>query len=142
MKLNESSIYISYKELRKQLYDVQFLMTKADRMIYGTPLIEECRDAMQKFIMAYSAGSNEKKVELLLESIGYFGVLRCDLECIIMKNIIHFPKKKLDKEEKENAAPADMVSGKKIALFEVVARIDSEMCRWQASLSKGKTIVA
>lgn len=142
MKLNESSIYVSLKSLRSQLFDIQFMMSKADRIVYGTPLIEECRDTMQKFIMAYTAGSVEKKTEILLESIGCFGVLRCDLECVIAKNIIHFPKKKLEEGEMKEIMPSDRVNSKKIALFETVAKIDSEMCRWQSSLSKGRTISA
>ncbi len=140
VRLNESSIYINLKRLREQLYDIQFLMSKADRIVYGTPLIGLCRDTMAKFIVAFTVGNQEKKVEYLLESIGYFGVLRCDLEACVRKNIIHFPEKKLTDEERKNASGASLVSSKKIDLFENVAKIDTEMCRWQASLTKGKTI--
>ena len=142
VRLNESSIYISLKRLREQLYDIQFMMSKTDRIVYGTPLIGLCRDAMAKFIVAFTVGSQEKKVEYLLESIGYFGVLRCDLEACVRKNIIHFPARKLTDEERKNATGADLVSSKKLDLFETVAKIDTEMCRWQASLAKGKTITA
>lgn len=138
MRLNESSIYVNLKRLRELLYDIQFLMSKTDRIVYGTPLIGLCRDAMAKFIVAFTVGSQEKKVEYLLESIGYFGVLRCDLEACVRKNIIHFPEKK-HKEEKD-ASDANKVSPMKIDLFEIVAKIDTEMCRWQASLTKGKTV--
>ena len=141
MRLNESSIYINLKRLREQLYDVQFLMSKTDRIVYGTPLIGLCRDTMAKFIVAFSVGNPEKKVEYLLESIGYFGVLRCDLEACVRKNIIHFPvRKPKEGEQKEATAPAP-VSSMKVNLFEMIAKIDTEMCRWQASLAKGKTVI-
>ena len=83
----------------------------------------------------------EKKVEYLLESIGYFGVLRCDLEACVRKNIIHFPERKLKEAEHKEASGAALVSSMKVSLFEIVAKIDSEMCRWQASLAKGKTVI-
>lgn len=141
MRLNESSIYISLKRLREQLYDIQFLMSKTDRIVYGTPLIGLCRDAMARFIVAFTVGNQEKKVEYLLESIGYFGVLRCDLEACVRKNIIHFPVRKPKDSEQKDASGAVTVSSMKIDLFETVAKIDTEMCRWQASLAKGKTII-
>ena len=140
MRLNESSIYISLKRLREELYDIQFLMSKTDRIVYGTPLIGLCRDTMAKFIVAFTVGSPEKKVEYLLEAIGYFGVLRCDLEACVRKNIIHFPERKPKENEQKDAAGAAPVSPMKIDLFEIVAKIDTEMCRWQASLAKGKTV--
>lgn len=141
MRLNESSIYISLKKLREQLYDVQFLMSKADRIVYGTPLIGLCRDAMAKFIVAFTCGNQEKKIEYLLESIGYFGVLRCDLEACVRKNVIRFPVRKPKESEQKEASYAESVSPMKIDLFESVAKIDTEMCRWQASLAKGKTVI-
>ncbi len=141
MRLNESSIYINLKRLRELLYDIQFLMSKTDRIVYGTPLIGLCRDAMAKFIVAFTVGNPEKKVEYLLESIGYFGVLRCDLEACIRKNVIHFPERKLKEAERKEASGAALVSSMKVSLFEIVAKIDTEMCRWQASLAKGKTVI-
>ena len=80
-------------------------------------------------------------MEYLLESIGYFGVLRCDLEACVRKNIIHFPVRKPKDSEQKDASGAVTVSSMKIDLFETVAKIDTEMCRWQASLAKGKTII-
>ena len=114
VRLNESSIYINLKRLREQLFDIQFLMSKADRIVYGTPLIGLCRDTMAKFIVAFTVGNPEKKIEYLLESIGYFGVLRCDLEACVRKNIIHFPEKRMTEEERKNASGAGRVSSKKI----------------------------
>lgn len=40
MTLTESSIYISLKRLRRLLFSAQFNMTKANRIVYGTPVME------------------------------------------------------------------------------------------------------
>ena len=81
-----------------------------------------------------------KKVMEAILSMGHFTVLRLDLEFCIHEHIIQFRKRKVDKngqpippENKE-----DMVSTEEIEIFRLVAKIDSDMCRWWASLSKGK----
>ena len=39
MQITESSIFVGLKRLRNLMYQCQFLMQKADRIIYGTPLM-------------------------------------------------------------------------------------------------------
>jgi hypothetical protein len=140
MTLEESSIFVNLKQLRIKLYSAQFKMTKANRMIYGTPLMQEVGSALAQFVLAFTV--KEKRVDYLEEAMGHFTVLRLDLEFCIHEHIIQFKKRKVDKngqpiplENKE-----DMVSTEEIEIFRLVAKIDSDMCRWRASLSKGKTM--
>lgn len=131
---------MNLKKLRRMLYQAQFNMMKADRMIYGTPLMEYCGKAIAAFILAFTV--KEKRVEYLEECIGYFSILRTDLEFCAMENIVKYPKRKekLDKDGKpipwENKE--DAVNSQKIELFHLVGKIDSDMCKWRASLAKAR----
>jgi len=73
--------------------------------------------------------------------------LRTDLEFCIEHNIIHFPQKKITPQKDKNGNvmpidPRDEVNSMKIEMFKLVSRIDADMCRWRASLSKGKPVCA
>lgn len=127
-RLDESSIYVSLKSLRSMLYEAQYLMQKTDRVVYGTPLMHACADTIKWYVKAYTARS-EKKVEYLAEAIGAFNILRIDLEFCVDHNMIHYKKKEND------------VNTQKVELFKIVARVDNELCKWEASLARGKTIV-
>ena len=53
-------------------------MMKANRVIYGTPLMESCGKPISSFVLAFTVP--EKRVTYLEECIGHFAVLRTDLE--------------------------------------------------------------
>ena len=127
-RLDESSIYVSLKSLRTMLYRAQYLMQKTDRVVYGTPLMHACADTIKWYVKAYT--NRENKAEYLAETISAFTILRIDLEFCMENNMIHYRKKD------------DEVSSQKVELFKIVARIDNELCKWEASLAKGKTIAA
>lgn len=129
MKIGKSSIYINLKKLRKLLYQAQFLMNKADRVIYGTPLMQNCGDVLKYFLLAYTIES--KREEYLEISMGFFYVLKTDLEFCNEENLIHFKRRK---PKIPNPSPEDYVSSKKIELFEIIAKIDTDMCRFRQSL--------
>lgn len=122
------------------LYRAQFNMTKADRIIYGTPLMKHCGNAIAAFVLAYTV--KEKRIPYLEECIGHFAVLRSDLEFCAEENIVKYPKRrnKLDKDNKPIPRPdeEDNVNSQKVELFHLVGKIDSDMCRWQASLAKAR----
>lgn len=142
MTLEESSIFVNLKRLRRMLYAAQFNMAKADRIIYGTPLMQHCGRSLAAFVLAFTV--KEKRVEYLEECIGHFAVLRADLEFCAEQNVIKYPKRRerLDKDGKPISwdNPADAISSQKIELFKVVGTIDGDMCRWRQGLSKGKTV--
>ena len=136
MTLQASSIFIHLKRLRVLLYRAQFAMTKADRIIYGAPLMKYSAKALAAFVLAFKTrASAEDKLRYCDECVGTFAVLRIDLENCMENNIIHYPKR-------EGETPEDKVSGQKVELFRLVATIDSDMSKWSASLTKGKTICA
>lgn len=124
------------KRLRTELYRAQFAMTKANRIIYGTPLMEYSGKALAAFVLAFKTRSSiEDKLHYIDECIGAFAVLRTDLENCMENNIIQYPKR-------EGETPEDRVSTDKVELFNLVAKIDSDMCKWSESLTKGKTVCA
>ena len=124
------------KRLRTHLYRAQFAMMKTDRIIYGTPLMMYSGKALAAFVLAFKTKNNaEDKLRYCDECIGAFAVLRIDLENCMENNIIHYPKR-------DGETPEDRVSSEKVELFRLVATIDSDMCKWSASLTKGKTICA
>ena len=136
MTLKESSIYVGLRRLRKVLYEAQFLMNKSDRMIYGTPLIKEPGAAMRNYILAFTI--KEEKLKYLDLAIGWYAVLRNDLDFCVEENLIHYAKRK--PKAGEMITPESYVSSKKVELFMIVAKIDSELLKYRASLAKGKTI--
>ena len=78
MTLTESSIYISLKRLRRLLFSAQFNMTKANRIVYGTPIMENIGNAIASYVLAFTV--MEKKLEYIEEAIGWFAVVRTDCQ--------------------------------------------------------------
>lgn len=140
MTLEESSIFVNLKKLRRVLYTAQFNMTKADRVIYGTPVMENCGKAIAAFILAYTV--REKRMAYLEECMGYFYALKTDLEFCADENIIKFPKKRHTIGSNGEIIPVesreDTINTGKIELFHLIGEIDGDICRWRASLAKGQ----
>ena len=136
MQLTESSIFVNLKQLRNKLYCSQFHMGKAERIIYGTPLMESCGQALGEFVLAFLV--REDKVQHLEACIAWFTRLRVDLEFCVRQNIIHFKKREPKPGEPPFTDPRDAVSAQKIELFRLVAAIDEDICKWRARLAKGK----
>lgn len=143
MQLTESSIFINLKKLREQLYGAQFHMNKADRIIYGTPLMEASGQSIGEFVLAFLI-NGEKKLEHLECSIAWFTRLRIDLEFCVSENIIKFKKREEKLDSNGNPIPfenpEDKVSTQKVELFRLVAKIDEDICKWRSALAKGKTV--
>lgn len=136
MTLAESSIYIDMKRLREMLYQAQFHMTKTDRIIYGTPLMNASGEALGAYVVAFE--TIETKQHYMDLCIGYFARLRADLEFCVQQNIIKFPKRTPKPDEDPND-PYNKVSSRKVELFALIAKIDKEIRSYRAS-TKGKTL--
>lgn len=136
MQLTESSIYINLKRLRNLLYEAQFRMTTANRVVFGSTLMKYSAETISNFILAFTVG--DKKLEYLELSLGYFAVLRDDLSFCIEQNIIQYRRRKKNDGE-EDKEDEDFVNGRKVELFRLVAQIDNDICKWRASLAKGKS---
>ena len=136
MQLTESSIYINLKRLRNLLYEAQFRMTTANRVVFGNTLMKYSAETISNFILAFTVG--DKKLEYLELSLGYFAVLRDDLSFCIEQNIIQYRRRKKNDSD-EDKADEDFVNGRKVELFRLVAQIDNDICKWRASLAKGKS---
>lgn len=136
MQLTESSIYINLKRLRNLLYEAQFRMTTANRVVFGNTLMKYSAETISNFILAFTVG--DKKLEYLELSLGYFAVLRDDLLFCIEQNIIQYRRRKKNDGD-EDKTDEDFVNGRKVELFRLVAQIDNDICKWRASLAKGKS---
>ena len=102
------------------------MMQKAERIIYGTPVMTANMNMMRCFVLAFTV--KDKRVDYLNECIGWFEALKADLDFMVKENIIKFPK------------PKEGVNSMKIDVFELVAKIDEDICKWRASLIKGKIV--
>ena len=129
--------------LRRLVYQCQFMMNKADRIIYGTPLVQTLMKATMWFTCSYENHDPREKLRAADESAMWFSVFRADLTAAIEENIIKFPKRKPKptflSDGSIGVPPDDTVNSRKIEIVELVAKIDSDMCRWRSSLAKGKT---
>ena len=63
MQLTESSIYINLKRLRNLLYESQFRMMTANRVVFGNTLMKYSAETISNFILAFTVG--DKKLEYL-----------------------------------------------------------------------------
>lgn len=63
MQLTESSIYINLKRLRNLLYEAQFRMTTANRVVFGNTLMKYSAETISNFILAFTVGG--RKLEYL-----------------------------------------------------------------------------
>lgn len=111
-------------------------MNKADRVIYGTSLMQDSAETMKNYVLAFAI--KDEKLKYINRAIGWYAVLRADLDFCVEENLIHYAKRK--PKAGETMTAEDYVSSKKVELFEIVARIDDEMLKYRASLAKGKTI--
>ena len=71
MAAEGEDIYIDLKKLRGLLKRAQFLMDKADRIVYGTPTLENCTRAIEAFVLTYDFKEDRKpmRVNFTQESI-------------------------------------------------------------------------
>ena len=136
MQLTESSIYINLKRLRNLLYEAQFRMTTANRVVFGNTLMKYSAETISNFVLAFTVG--DKKLEYLELSLGYFAVLRDDLLFCVEQNIIQYRRRKKNDGD-EDKADEDFVNGRKVERLRLVAQIHNDICKWRASLAKGKS---
>ena len=121
--------------LRELVYSAKFHMTKADRVIFGQPLLEASGEALGNYILAFML--QEDKMAYMDKCIAWFTRLRVDLDFCVRENIIKFKRR-----ESVPGATGDWtesVSSRKIELFDVIGKIDGDICRWRASLAKGRS---
>ncbi|GEM_PF-4513459 len=129
--------------LRRLVYQCQFMMNKADRIIYGTPLVQTLMTATMWFTRSYESREPSEKLSAADEAAMWFSVFRMDLTAAVEENIIKFPKRKprpaFLPDGSIGVPPEEAVSSRKIEIVELVAKIDTGMCRWRSSLAKGRT---
>lgn len=150
MTVAESTIYINLVKLRKMLYMYQFLMDKTNRIVYGTPMMQSVRDSLANYVMAFEVDSLEEKQNYMSKCIGEFANVRMDLDFIKDENMFHFKKPKTKGKANENSEEKDesQVKHEKtleeiryeenrwIGLYEIIARIDDEIRRYNKSIRK------
>lgn len=130
------------------LYQMQFVMDKTNRIMYGTPMMQSLRASMGWFVRAFEVTDKEKRVEYMSECIGEFANVRMDIDFIYEENMAHYIKFKRDRnlssppltsgEESENERYA---INKKVEVYKIVAQIESDIRKYNNSISRGKTLI-
>jgi len=133
MKTDKAGIYVDGYKLRKLLKRAQYTMTKADRIIYGTPVLKACGDFITDFVFAYDF--KEERDYYIRKMCADFEILKIDLRIIAEDNVLKCP-------DPANALMSP--DGFKIQIFELIARIDDGILKWRKSIEKekGKTDAA
>ena len=86
MKSDRAGIFIDLKTLKRKLRLAQFCMTKADRIIYGTPALAACKAVLSHFGMAYDFP--DEKDYYIRQFVAEFTILRIDIEELFEENVI------------------------------------------------------
>ena len=123
------SIYIDLREMRKYLKEAMFLMTKGDRIVYGTPMLQAHAQCLRVFVIAQEF--KEEQYENLKRFVGYFAEFRMEMDLITEENVIHFAKPK----------DAEKLPALQLQIFTYIDRIDTALEKWKSSVRKGKTLV-
>lgn len=124
------------RRLRRIVYQCQFLMSKTDRIIYGTPLVQTLMQTAMWFTQSYESRDPERKADAADRAAMWFSVFRADLMAAVEENLVKFPKRKA--RNGKTLTPAEEVNSRKIELVELAARIDDGLHRWRSSLTKGQ----
>ena len=138
MKLDKAGVFVDCKKLRKVLYRAQKCMTKADRIIYGTPTLALVGEIIGEFVLAYDL-TGEDKLFHINQFLSKFTVLRVDIETINEFGIIKETKDTKDRDDKGNIIKGSGENPNSIRreMTELLARIDAGMLKWRASVSNG-----
>lgn len=124
------------RRLRRLVYQCQFMMSKTDRIIYGTPLVQTLMNAAMWFMQSYESKDLKRKADAADRAVMWFSVFRADLTAAVEENLIKFPKRK--PRDGRMLTPSEEVNSRKIELVELVAKIDDGLHRWRSSLTKGQ----
>ena len=154
MTLNESTIYRGLTRLRKVLYRAQFATDKTTRKIHVTPMLLALREALGYFVMAFEVIDKTERANYMSKCIGAFYVVRSDLDFMMEENLFHFAKyTKRETVEvdgrtvqvplttKEAVEEQQFSLRRKVEIYELIADIDRDICKYNNSISRGKTIV-
>lgn|SRR5574344_239407 len=136
--LDKTGIYVDCKKLRRLIQRSQKCMTKADRIIYGTPMLEMCGRVLSDFILAYDF--EDERSYYIKKFLSEFYVLKLDIETINEFGILKTTKD-------SNGEDLYTKEGKRLIklggedsnllrreMTEIVARLDEGMKRWRSSL--------
>lgn len=129
MAAEGEDIYIDLKKLRSLLKRAQFLMDKADRIVYGTPTLENCTRAIEAFVLTYDFKEDRKHYARELHA-------RVHTLCLDMDDI--FEANVLKGTDEHTGLTAKAL---KTDLVITIGRIDKGVGRYTGSIFKGKTTV-
>lgn len=132
-----------FGDLRKMVRECKFMMAKSERPVYGDELTMTLQKASMWFILSYQAKDADVKYNAALKCDAWFAVFREDLRQCIEDNIIKFPHRAV--KFGPNGLPignpnTERVNSRKLALVDIVAKIDIGIGRWCNSLSQGRSV--
>jgi hypothetical protein len=86
---DKAGIYVDLYNMRKLLKRAQFAMSKADRIIYGTPVLVKNGEVLADFVLAYDFADERDKY--IRKMCADFEVLKLDLRIIAEDNVLKCP---------------------------------------------------
>ena len=129
-KITQQSIYIKLCRLRHLIKKMQYMMSKADRVIYGTELNVEINDCIKDFVLAYEY--REQRDHFIQQMIADFAVLKVALEGINHEGLLREPNVKT-----HQASPSELPASTDkmyLRVFEAIGSVDTDITKWRNSL--------
>lgn len=134
MKSDKAGIFIDLKALKRKLRLAQFCMTKADRIIYGTPVLASCKAVLAHFVMAYDFP--DERDYYIRQFVAEFTNLRIDIEELFEENVI-------------KAVNPDAIGGRRInpdtlknEMVDLLGRIDEGIGKYARANDQARSVSA
>lgn len=122
-RAEDSNVFILSKQLREDLYNLMFNMSKANRVLFGSHILDNAEALLRNVCLAFN--KTENKSYYLEEAISYFCVLRADIEFFHKNNMIHFEGKKNERTQ---------MYSEQAEIYRKLGEIDLNLTRWLQSL--------
>lgn len=122
-RAEDSNVFILCKQLRKDLYHLLVNMSRVNRSIFNSYILDNLEKVLKNVCLAFN--KTKDKDYYIEESIGYFCILRADIEFLIEENMIHFQGKKDERTQ---------MYSDQTEIIQKIGEIDLNLTRWLQSI--------
>lgn len=106
-------------------------MSKSHQKLYGNNLLEYSARTIAEFVLAYSV--KKDKAVHMDACIGWFAVLRMDLDFVLHRNIIQYPARR---DEHGKLQGDERISSEKVALIALIGDTDRQIGKFREWMEK------